>query len=388
MLVVVDNCEHVLAAAAEAIGEILARSDVPRVLATSREHLRAPGEALLTVPPLAVDGVTSDAVTLFVERARAVRPGFGIFDEQTADAVIRICATLDGLPLGIELAAARMAAMSAVEVCDRLGDRFRLLTGPELGPDRQATLRHAVAWSYDLLDDDERATLRTASVFSGGFDLPALCAVAEAGDDVEVLRLLDSLVRKSLVIAHLGSARTRYSLFETIRAFADERLAETDEREAARDRHAAYVAGEAVRRWELWNGPEWRTQVDWVQTELANLRSAYRWSLDRGQVETATRRRRPRRPDGVLRRAVRDHRRGPRPCSRPRSGPMSGGSPACTPPRGTPASSGGPRWRPRTPIGPPSWRADLATSPASPATRRSSRPSARSTAATWTGTSS
>ena len=186
--------------------------------------------------------MTSDAVTLFVERARAVRPGFGIFDEQTADAVIRICATLDGLPLGIELAAARMAAMSAVEVCDRLGDRFRLLTGPELGPDRQATLRHAVAWSYDLLEDDERAILRWASVFSGGFDLPALCAVAEAGDDVEVLRILDSLVRKSLVIAHLGSARTRYSLFETIRAYADERLAETDEREAARDRHAAYVA--------------------------------------------------------------------------------------------------------------------------------------------------
>ena len=162
-----------------------------------------------------------------------MRPGFGIFDEQTADAVIRICATLDGLPLGIELAAARMAAMSAVEVCDRLDDRLRLLTGHELGPDRQATLRHAVAWSYDLLEDGERATLRRASVFSGGFDLPALCAVTEAGDDVEVLRILDSLVRKSLVIAHLGSARTRYSLFETIRAFADERLAETDEREEA-----------------------------------------------------------------------------------------------------------------------------------------------------------
>ena len=156
-----------------------------------------------------------------------MRPDFGIFDEQTADAVIRICATLDGLPLGIELAAARMAAMSAVEVCDRLGDRLRLLTGPELGPDRQATLRHAVAWSYDLLDDDERAILRAASVFSGGFDLPALCAVAEATDDVEVLRLLDSLVRKSLVVAHHGSARTRYSLFETIRAFVDEQLAET-----------------------------------------------------------------------------------------------------------------------------------------------------------------
>ena len=139
------------------------------------------GEGSVSVAPLALDGgVTSDAVTLFVERAGTVRPGFGIFDEQTAAAVVEICETLDGLPLGIELAAARMAAMSAAEVRDRLGDRFRLLTGPEHGPDRQSTLRSTVAWSYDLLDDAERAVLRTASVFAGGFDLPALCAVAEA----------------------------------------------------------------------------------------------------------------------------------------------------------------------------------------------------------------
>ncbi len=288
VLLVLDNCEHVLAAVAEAIGVILARSEGPRVLTTSREQLRAPAEAVLMVPPLTVDGVTSDAVTLFVERARAVRAEFGIFDEQTANAVISICATLDGLPLGIELAAARMAAMSAVEVSDRLDDRFRLLTGPELGPDRQATLRHTVAWSYDLLTDEERTIVRTASVFSGGFDLPGLCAVSEESDDIEVLRVLDSLVRKSLVVAHHDSAATRYSLFETIRAFADERLAETGERDARRDRHATYLAGEAVSRWELWNGPGWRSQVDWVQAELANLRSAYRWSLDRGHVETAT----------------------------------------------------------------------------------------------------
>ena len=288
MLLVVDNCEHVLTAAAEAIGTILTRSDAPRVLATSREHLRAPGEVIVPVAPLTVEGVTSDAVTLFVERAHAARPGFGIFDEQAADAVIEICRTLDGLPLGIELAAARMAAMSAVEVRERLGDRFRLLTGPETGPDRQATLEHAVAWSYELLDEDERETLRTASVFAGGFDLPALCAVAEVDDDIEVLRLLDSLVRKSLVIAHHGSARTRYSLFETIRTFADQRLAEVGEREQTRDHHATYLAGEAVRRYEHWNGPEWRTQVDWVQTELANLRSAYRWSLDRRHLDVAT----------------------------------------------------------------------------------------------------
>ena len=203
--------------------------------------------------------------------------------------MIEICETLDGLPLGIELAAARMAAMSAVEVRDRLGDRFRLLTGPEYGPDRQLTLRHAVAWSYDLLDDDERAVLRTASVFAGGFDLPALCAVAEASDDVEVLRLLDSLVRKSLVVAHHGAARTRYSLFETIRAFADERLAETGERDAACATGTPRTSpSEAAARWERWNGPGWRDQVDWVQAELANLRSAFRWSVDRGQVEVAT----------------------------------------------------------------------------------------------------
>jgi predicted ATPase/DNA-binding CsgD family transcriptional regulator len=287
LLIVIDNCEHVLPAAVAAIEQVIARSDTPRIIATSRERLVVAGEAVVSVAPLAVEGgVTSDAVTLFVERAGTVRPGFGIFDEQTAAAVVEICETLDGLPLGIELAAARMAAMSAVEVRDRLGDRFRLLTGPEHGPDRQTTLRSTVAWSYDLLDEAERGVLRTASVFAGGFDLPALCAVAEASDDVETLRLLDSLVRKSLVVAHHGAARTRYSMFETIRAFAHERLSE--EREALRDRHAAHFATEAALRWERWNGPGWHDEVGWVQAELANLRSAFRWSVERGQVAVAT----------------------------------------------------------------------------------------------------
>ena len=121
--------------------------------------------------------------------------------------MIEICETLDGLPLGIELAAARMAAMSATEVRDRLGDRFRLLTGPEYGPDRQLTLHHAVAWSYDLLDDAERALMRTASVFAGGFDLPALCAVAGTTTTSRSCGSLDALVRKSLVVAHHGADR-------------------------------------------------------------------------------------------------------------------------------------------------------------------------------------
>ena len=287
LLIVIDNCEHVLPAAAGAIGRVIARSDAPRIIATSREALQVATETVVSVAPLALDGgVTSDAVTLFVERAGTVRPGFGIFDEQTAAAVVEICENLDGLPLGIELAAARMAAMSAAEVRDRLGDRFRLLTGPEHGPDRQSTLRSTVAWSYDLLDEAERGALRTASVFAGGFDLPAICAVAEASDDVETLRLLDSLVRKSLVVAHHGAARTRYSLFETIRTFADETLGE--EREVLRDRHAAHFATEAVLRWERWNGPAWPDEVGWVRTELANLRAAFRWSVDRGQVAVAT----------------------------------------------------------------------------------------------------
>ena len=288
LLIVVDNCEHLLAAVAEAIEQVLARSPTPRIIATSRERLLVTGEEIVPVPPLALEGgVTSDAVTLFAERAATVRPGFGIYDERTGDAVVEICETLDGLPLGIELAAARMAAMSAPEVRDRLGDRFRLLTGPEYGPHRQSTLEHAVAWSYDLLDAAERAALGTASVFAGGFDVSALCAVAGTVDDVEVLGHLDSLVRKSLVVAHHGAASTRYSLYETIRAYAEGLLPQA-RRVALRDRHAAYFGSEAADRWESWNGPGWREQVDWVQADLANLRSAFRWSLDRGQVEVAT----------------------------------------------------------------------------------------------------
>jgi predicted ATPase len=160
---------------------------------------------------------------------RHPRPGsrerrdFGLGDPDTAAAVTDICATLDGLPLGIELAAARMAAMSAIEVRDRLADRFRLLHAATSGPERQHTLRHAVAWSYDLLTDDERELLRATSVFAAGFELASIHAVAPCSDAVDVLRHLDSLVRKSLVVADHTNTRTRYSLFETIRQFAEDR---------------------------------------------------------------------------------------------------------------------------------------------------------------------
>ncbi len=293
LLLLVDNCEHVLDAAGAAIGHILGRSGNAKVLATSREYLWVAGEALLTVSPLALDGgIASDAVKLFVERASAARPGFGLYDTQSAAAVTEICETLDGLPLGIELAAARMATMSAVEVRDRLGDRFRLLKGSERQPQRQQTLRLAVGWSYDLLNDDERELLRNASVFSGGFDLAGICSVVasvvDGADDVDVLERLDSLVRKSLVIVNHAAAHTRYGMYETIRQFAEEQLSSAGGLDRLRDRHAAHFAQYASTRYGHWNGPGWRDAVDWVEIELDNLRSAFRWSMERSHLEVAT----------------------------------------------------------------------------------------------------
>ncbi len=289
LLLVMDNCEHVLPAASSASKAILDRSGNVKILATSREALALDGEQVLNVSPLALEGgETSDAVTLFVDRARAARPDFGLGEPETGSAVIDICTALDGLPLGIELAAARMAAMSAVEVRDRLADRFRLLEGSTPGPARQLTLDHAVAWSYDLLADDERKLLDLASVFTGGFDLTSICAVVDGRDDVDVLRNLDSLVRKSLVVADHIAARTRYRLYETIRQFAEHRLAGTGALDRSRDRHAEYFACESVARWTNWNGPGWRDAVDWVEAELGNLRAGYQWSAARGAVEVAT----------------------------------------------------------------------------------------------------
>ncbi len=289
LLLVLDNCEHLLAAAGTAIELITARSDQVRVLATTREPLGVHAEEVLGVAPLGVTGGTgSDAVTLFADRARSVRRDFGLGDPDTAAAVTEICTTLDGLPLGIELAAARMAAMSAIEVRNRLADRFRLLHGAALGPERQHTLPNAVAWSYDLLTDDERDLLRVSSVFAGGFDLAAIHAVATGGDVVDVLARLDSLVRKSLVVADHTTASTRYGLFETIRQFAEDQLGAAGELAATRDRHAAWFAAQASAQWDNWNGPGWRETVDWTEAELANLRAAFRWSSARDEVAVAT----------------------------------------------------------------------------------------------------
>jgi predicted ATPase len=164
------------------------------------------------VPPRScwLAGIDSAAVALFVERARSVSSRFSVTEAGDAAAVVEICARLDGIPLAIELAASRMASMTAIEVRERLHQRFRLLVASRRGPQRHHTLRHAVAWPYDHLDDAERTLLERCSVFAGGFDLQSVCAIAEFDDvdDYAVLDRLDALVRKSLLVAAPPSRRT------------------------------------------------------------------------------------------------------------------------------------------------------------------------------------
>jgi DNA-binding CsgD family transcriptional regulator len=179
-----------------------------------------------------------------------------------------------------------MAAMSAIEVRDRLGARFRLLRSQGTGPERQQILLRAVGWSYDLLGAGEQRLLRNASVFSGGFDLASLSAVVGV-DDVDVLGQLDSLVGKSMIVADHRATHTHYRLYETIRQFAEDRLADAGGHDGMRDRHAAYFAASAAARWEHWNGPGWRDAVDWVESELGNLRTAFQWSRHRGDLSVA-----------------------------------------------------------------------------------------------------
>jgi predicted ATPase len=277
-LLIIDNCEHVVDAAAELVEAILARSATVRILATSREGLGIVDERLRRVPSLEVDAATE----LFVERAQSFSP-----DESTA--VEEVCRRLDGIPLAIELAASRMESMTATEVRDRLDHRFKLLVGARRGLERHQTLRHAVAWSYDLLDDAERALLQRCSVFAGGLDIESACAVAGYGDYDEygMLDLLDALVRKSLLVADRSAGRTRYSMLETIRQFAEEQLMASGAVEDARTTHACYFAGKEGDILTLWNGPRQREAYDWFAVELANLRTAFRWAADRGNLDDA-----------------------------------------------------------------------------------------------------
>jgi len=287
-LLVFDNCEHVLNAAADLIEAILAASATTKIVATSREGLGIADEQLWPVPSLDVGaGVDSAAVALFAERAQSVSPRFTVGDDGQAAAVVEICRRLDGIPLAIELAASRMAAMTASEVRDRLDQRFRLLVGSRRGLARHQTLRHAVQWSYDHLDDAEKALLERCSVFAGGFDLESACAVMGSDDDFATLDLLDALVRKSLLVADRSSGRTRFSMLETIRQFAEEQLVAGGEASEIRAAHSRYFAGREADILALWDSPRQREAYDWFAAELANLRTAFRWAAEQGDLDIA-----------------------------------------------------------------------------------------------------
>jgi predicted ATPase len=287
-LLVLDNCEHVLDAAAGLVEAILAHSATVKILATSREGLRVPDEQLWPVPSLDVGaGVDSAAVCLFIERAQAVSPGFSVANTDEAGAVVEICRRLDGIPLAVELAASRMASMTAGEVRDRLDHRFRLLVGSRRGSERHRTLRHAVAWSYDLLDEREKALLDRCSVFAGGFDIESACAVMGSDDDFATLDLLDALVRKSLLVADRSAGRTRFSMLETIRQFAEEQLVAGGSATEARTAHARHFAGRKADILALWDSLRQREAYGWITVELANLRSAFRWAADQSDLDVA-----------------------------------------------------------------------------------------------------
>jgi predicted ATPase/DNA-binding CsgD family transcriptional regulator/DNA-binding XRE family transcriptional regulator len=300
LLLVLDNCEHVLDTCAQLVDALLHACPGLRVLATSREALRLTGEIAWRVPSLPVPDPhqlhplaeiqQNAAIRLFVERAVAVQPDF-VLTERNASAVIQVCQRLDGIPLALELAAAWIEALTVDQLTARLDQRFRLLTGGSRAAlPRQQTLRAAVDWSYDLLSEPERRLFDRLSVFAGGWTLEAAEAACAFGviEREGVLDLLLRLVRKSLVVAEEshGDAR-RYRLLETLRQYAHESLNAAGETETVRGRHASYylTLAEEVSG----HGLTVRTWLDRLLTEHDNLRAALRWCIECTAVEQAVR---------------------------------------------------------------------------------------------------
>lgn len=285
LLLILDNCEHLLQGVAGLVESLLRGVPKLKVLATSREPLGILGEMTWCIPPLSspdiqeaddVGKISSyEAVQLFVDRAKSVLPDFSITKEN-ASAVAQICARLDGIPLAIELAAARVRALPTDEIATRLNDRFRLLVGPRTTVPRQKTLRNLIDWSYDLLTEKERIILRRLSVFSGDWNLGAAEYVCSGGciEVWEVLDLLTHLVDKSLVIPEIQNGGDRYRFLETIRQYAEERLVESNEADEFTCRHSEYYLNMAEESYgELW-GPN---QADWLlrlESDHDNLRLA------------------------------------------------------------------------------------------------------------------
>ncbi|MFD8418419.1 BTAD domain-containing putative transcriptional regulator [Streptomyces sp. NPDC059466] len=282
MLLILDNCEHVVDAAARLAEELLERCPGLTVLATSREPLGVPGELLRPVEPLP----EPFALRLFADRGASARPGFRIdADAGTAEAAAEICRRLDGLPLAIELAAARLRMLTPRQIADRLDDRFRLLTsGSRTVLPRQQTLRAVVDWSWDLLDGDERDVLRRLSVFAGGCDL----AAAEAVCGPVALEALGSLVDKSLVVAApSGDGAMRYRLLETVAEYAGERLDESGQRSAAERHHLTYYRELARTTDPQLRGTGQRAAIERMERESENLRAALQRAVATGDEQEA-----------------------------------------------------------------------------------------------------
>jgi predicted ATPase/class 3 adenylate cyclase len=301
LLLVLDNCEHLIHACAELVNRVLSSAPSVKIIATSREALGVSGEMIWHVPSLSLPDIKHlpdieqlsqyEALQLFIERATLVQPHF-LVTNANAPAVAQICHRLDGIPLAIELAAARLRGLSPEQIVTRLDDRFRLLTGgSRMALPRQRTLQAAIDWSYKLLSGEEQTLLRRLSVFAGGWTLEAaeqVCASEEVEPD-QILDMLLALVDKCLVIAKTQAVEPRYFMLETIRQYAQERMNESAEASLVRDRHLEYFYSLAEQGKPHFRDAEQFTWLDRFETELENVRAALTWALQGGSAESGLR---------------------------------------------------------------------------------------------------
>jgi predicted ATPase/class 3 adenylate cyclase len=301
MLLVMDNCEHLIDACAQFADNVLRGSPGLKVVATSRESLGISGETIFRVPSLALPDplqtndyertAANDSVRLFVDRARAANPRFELTDDN-APVVAQICTRLDGIPLAIELAAARTKVFSPEQIASRLDDRFGLLTGgSRTALERHQTLLALIDWSHDLLSDAERTLVRRLSVFAGGWSLAAAEAVCGDEGHTDVVETLIHLADKSLVVVDdaVGAAEPRYRLLETIRQYARDKLLAAGESKRIRDSHLDFYLRLVEEAEPHLRSGEQLTWLDRLETEHDNLRAALSWSLESGAIEHALR---------------------------------------------------------------------------------------------------
>ncbi|MFN8472361.1 MAG: tetratricopeptide repeat protein [Anaerolineae bacterium] len=294
---VLDNCEHLVEACSRVAHYLLIHCPKLRILAASREALNISGEAIYPVPPLALpypnvlppaDSLSQyDAVMLLIQRAAAVQPQFAITDANSP-AVTQICYRLDGLPLAIELAAARMRVFSPEQIAARLDDRFRLLAGGSRAAlPRHQTLRATIEWSHSLLSEAERVLLRRLAVFAGGWTLDAAEQVCggDGLDTYDILEALAQLVSKSLVMAEVRDGEARYRMLETIREYSREKLAEAGEQWALRTRHLEFFAVWTELGRSMLHSPEQRRWLNSFEEEQDNIRAALAWALEDREIE-------------------------------------------------------------------------------------------------------